>query len=381
MKTILFVDHGQGIGGAETLMLAIIQNLGPDLWQAHVACAPGPLAAAVTEKGIPVHLLPLPRLRRSPRFPWDWQKSARSLAKLASDIDAAVLHANTVRGALYAAAAARLAGRPLLWHMHDFWLAEAEPSHKSWDRRGKQLLCSAATAVVAISQAVADQLPCQSKTTVVHNGVEVSQFEKDTDGQAFRLRFGIPIDAPLAGMVGRLRPWKGQEAFLRTAERIHQVLPTAWFVVVGGDPFAIRDDYQQHLQQMATDLGIGQQLIFTGQISDVQSALAAMDVFVHPGQPEPFGLVNIEAMAMAKPVVAFAHGALPEIVVDGKTGLLVSSGDEQGLGQAITGLLDQPQLAGALGNAGRAQVEQHFTIQQTVRGIERVYGQILNYEV
>ncbi len=81
---------------------------------------------------------------------------------------------------------------------------------------------------------------------------------------------------------------------------------------------------------------------------------------------------------MAKPVVAFAHGALPEIVVNGETGLLVSPGDEQGMALALAKLLDEPDLALAMGKAGRSRVEQHFTIEQTVRGIEQVYEQIVN---
>ena len=83
-------------------------------------------------------------------------------------------------------------------------------------------------------------------------------------------------------------------------------------------------------------------------------------------------------MAMAKPVVAFAHGALPEIVVNGETGILVPPGDEQRMVQALARLLDNPQLAIEMGRAGRKRVEQHFTIQQTVRGIEQVYEQVLS---
>ena len=378
MPSILYVDHAEGVGGAEQLLLLILKHLDHNRWQPHLACPPGPFAAAAMAQGTPVHLVPLPRLRRSARFPLDWQGVARSLARLARDLDVALLHANTVRAAIYTAPAAKLTQRPFLWHMHDFWLGENRPDRSAPDRWGKQLLCGLSAQVIANSRAVANNLPCSDQVTVIHNGIETDWFEQETDGEAFRRQYNIPEGVPVVGMVGRLRPWKGQEAFLHAAARIKQALPTTHFLVVGGNPFQTDGDYANRLRTLTATLGASDQVIFTGQLPDVRPALAAMDVFVHPGQPEPFGLVNIEAMAMAKPIVAFAHGALPEIIVNGETGLLVLPGDEQGMVQALAKLLDEPQLAIEMGEAGRERVEQHFTIQQTVRGIEQVYAQALS---
>jgi len=102
------------------------------------------------------------------------------------------------------------------------------------------------------------------------------------------------------------------------------------------------------------------------------------DIFVHSGDPEPFGLVNVEAMTRAKPVVAFAHGALPEIVVNGETGLLVPAGDENTLSEAVITLLRDPTRRVAMGLAGRRRVEQQFTIADTVRGVEAVLDAVLD---
>ncbi len=103
-----------------------------------------------------------------------------------------------------------------------------------------------------------------------------------------------------------------------------------------------------------------------------------MDIFVHPGQPEPFGLVNIEAMAMARPVVAFAHGALPEIVVHGQTGLLVPPGDVIALANAVRTLLADPEQRRAMGCAGRERVETHFTIQRVAHEVEAALQKVLD---
>lgn len=358
-------------------MLLLLQYLDRAKWQPHLACAPGKLADRAMRIGVPCHLTNLPRLRRSPRFLVDWGQSARQLARLAHQIKAEAIYANTVRAALYAAPAARLAKRPFLWHMRDFWLSETKPGHVWADTAVKRMLCASATQVIANSHAVAQHLPCVGKTAVVHNGIEVDSFDRDLDGRPFRTQYAIPDDAPLVGMVGRLRPWKGQIPFLHMAAHILRQQPMCYFVIVGGANFAVHDDYPQQMQNLARELGIGERVIFTGGLDDVQPPLAALDVFVHPGEPEPFGLVNIEAMAMAKPVVAFAHGALPEIVQDGVTGLLIPPGDIPVLAAAVISLLEDVEKRQQMGHNGRARAETHFTIQRTAQEVSGIMCQVL----
>ena len=101
----------------------------------------------------------------------------------------------------------------------------------------------------------------------------------------------------------------------------------------------MEDDYQANLKKLCSQLGLDDRVHWTGQVSDVRPALESMDIFVSPGAPEGFGLVNVEAMAMGKPVVAYAHGALPDIVAQDRTGLQVTPGDEAGLADAVLRLL------------------------------------------
>lgn len=371
-RTVLFVDHAPVLGGAEQSLMLLFQYLDRAEWQPHLACTPGILAQRAMRQGVPCHLCDLPRLRRSPRFTADWLRSTRRLAKLAHQIEAQAIYANTVRAALYAAPAAKLARRPFLWHMRDFWLSETKPRHVWADTAVKQLLCRAANQVIANSHAVAQQLPCAGKTAVVHNGIEVNKFDPGLDGRPFRAQYGIPEDAPLVGMVGRLRPWKGQLPFLHMAAHILRQQPEVYFVVVGGANFAVEDDYARQVNHLARELGIAGQVIFTGMLDDVRPPLAALDIFVHPGEPEPFGLVNIEAMAMGRPIVAFAHGALPEIVQDSATGLLTPPGDIPALAEAVISLLADGEKRRHMGGNGRIRAENHFTIQRTVREVGEV---------
>ncbi len=309
-RRVLFLDHAPVIGGAERSLLLLLSHLDKDIWRPHLAGMPGHLVTEADGLGFPTHLLHFRRLRNSPRILFDWANGARAITRLVDQIGAQILVANTVRAALYAAPAARLANKPLIWHMRDFWLSETRPRLPGLDRLGKKALCLSARAVIANSRAVAAQLPCENRITVVHNGIDPQDFNPHLDGNSFRRQYQIGADTPLVGMVGRLRPWKGQQRFLDMASTIVRQLPQARFVIVGGEPFGVKDDYGDRLKTRASVLGLDSILAFTGHVGDVRPALAAMDVFVHPGDPEPFGLVILEAMAMQKPIVAFDHGAL-----------------------------------------------------------------------
>lgn len=374
---ILFVDHAPALGGAEHSLLLILQHLDQEQWQPHLACSQGALAENAAKAGIFYHVVELPRLRRSGRFPWDWRRTVQQLAKLAQQLDVAVFYANTVRAAMYTASAARLAKRPFIWHMRDFWLTENKPDNTQVDALFKRWLCRAAARVITNSQAVANHLPCPDKINVVLNGIDVSHYDPARRGVTFKKRYEIPDDVPIVGMVGRLRPWKGQARFLQMAAQVKQRFPDVYFVIVGGSPFAIADDYPQQLQQLAADLDLTERILFTGHLDDVRPALAAMTIFVHPGEPEPFGLVNVEAMALGKPVVALGHGALSEIVMPGETGLLVLPGDKNGLAQAAISLLLAPAQRERLGQAGRERVLSHFTIQRTTAEIEAIMAEVI----
>jgi glycosyltransferase involved in cell wall biosynthesis len=373
---LLFVDHAAALGGAEHSLLMILERLDRAHWAPHLACRPGSLAERAAALGIPVHLTPQPRLRRSLSALLDLGKGVRALAKVAHETDAKLLVANTVRAAFYAAPAAHLARIPFVWYRRDFWLGESQPRLPWADTLVKALLGAASARVIANSRATLRRHPLRRKIVVVPNGVQVQRYDPTLDGAPFRAAHGIPAAAPLLGMVGRLSPIKGQDRFLRVLAQALAKEPEVWGVIVGG-PLFEQQDYEASLHRRAGELGIAERVVFTGQLDDPRPALAALDVFVQPGDPEAFGLVNIEAMAMAKPVVAFAHGALPEIVVDGQTGTLAPPGDEAALAQATLALLRDPALRARMGMAGRRRVTRRFAVERTVRALEAILAQLV----
>ncbi len=380
-RPVLFVDHAVALGGAERSLLLLMTFLDHSRWQPHLIAAPGLLSEEAGKAGIPVHTLELPRLRGSSRSLLDLWNGAVSISHIAKEAGAALIHSNTVRATAYAGLAARLASLPFVWHMRDYWLTEAEPTTKWADRLGKFIFCRMATGVLSNSHAVAGHLPCSAKLSVLHNGIDLSHFDPVHIAANNRADLceaaGFPSAAPIVGMVGRARPLKGQDIFLQMAGQLAATVPDCRFLVVGGDPFQVDDDYEARLMAMCSQLGLDDRVHWTGQLEDVRPALEAMDIFVNPGVPEGFGLVNVEAMAMGKPVIAFAHGPLPEIVAHEETGLLVPPGDVAALAESVSRLLQEPVLSRRMGRAGRRRVEQQFSIERTVAGLESFYEQLM----
>lgn len=372
VNRILFVDHADGLGGAEHSLLLLMSHLDKTKWEPHLACVNGRLAQAAQALHISTHIISVPRLRRSRHFLNNWIAGIKTIRNLAKSIDANILYANTIRATIYTCPAATTIRHPFIWHMRDFWLSESKPKRTWLDTAVKKIICTQSTQIIANSSAVAAHLPCPDKVNVVPNGIEIPKFNPHMDGSLFRSKYHIPTEAPLVGMVGRLRPWKGQATFLQMAAQLKQTWPYCHFVIVGGSTFDMNDGYPQQLEQLTQTLALRNRVTFTGALDDVRPALAAMNIFVHPGEPEPFGLVNVEAMAMAKPVVAFNHGALPEIVIDGETGLLVEAGNVAALAQAISSLLENPAKSEQMGQHGRRRVETHFTIQNTAQAIDSI---------
>ena len=164
------------------------------------------------------------------------------------------------------------------------------------------------------------------KLAHVPNGIDTAAFAAaEADRPAVRAALGIAPDAPVIGTVGRLAEVKQQGVLIRAFARIIPAFPTARLVLVGDGPL------RAELEGLARSLGLGGAVLFAGYQPNPERYLAAMDVFVLPSRAEAMPLVIPEAWAAGRPVVASRVGGIPELIEDGKTGLLVEPGDVDGL--------------------------------------------------
>lgn len=354
------------MGGAEHSLLLLLRHLDPERFRPVLACTEGPLAVAARRAGHDVRTIGMPKIRGKSSAARDLPAGVLALATIARQARARIVHSNVMRASFYAAGAARLTGRPLVWHVRDI-------HRESWYLR---FMCALSRRAIAISEAVAAPIPCRYLVRVVPNGLDLAPYAS-ADGARFRTDIGVRDAEVLIGIVGRIWPWKGQQTFLDAAAHIAPEYPNARFAVMGDVLFPSDHDFLADLKTQATRLGLGDRVIFTGHRADIPDVMAGLDILVQASDAEPFGRVLIEAMAAARPVAAFRDGGVPEIVVDGETGLLVPAGDVPGLAAAMAALAADPARRVALGAAGRQRVEQHFTAEQTARGVEAVYAEIL----
>jgi glycosyltransferase involved in cell wall biosynthesis len=177
-------------------------------------------------------------------------------------------------------------------------------------------------------------------------------------------------EGPIVGVVARLVDQKGVDVLLDALPAVVTRHPAAHLVVVGDGPL------RRHLGAQTRRLGLDRWVTFAGWIDEASAVVAACDVIVVPSRWEGFGLIALEAMAAARPVVASEVGALPEIVVDRQTGLLVPAGDAPALAGALNALLDDPGRAAGLGEAGFRRLVEHFPAERMVHGTLEVYAAV-----
>jgi glycosyltransferase involved in cell wall biosynthesis len=150
------------------------------------------------------------------------------------------------------------------------------------------------------------------------------------------------------------------------------------FFIVGGALFG-ELEYEQHIRTLTEALGLSEVVTFTGFRTDVLNVVSQMDLIVHASTTgEPFGQVIIEGMAAGKPVVATNGGGVPEIVEDGKTGILIPMKDHEAMAEAIIRIVGDSDFATSLGDRGRTRILNNFTLEHTARKIESVYHLMLS---
>lgn len=252
----------------------------------------------------------------------------------------------------------------------------------------------AADAIIAVSAAMRDDvLACYpdidpGRVVVVHNGVDTDEFRPDPGREAL-LRLGIDPDRPSVVFVGRITRQKGIEHLLAAAAAID---PAAQLVLFPSAPDTaeVGREMRARAKELAESRGSVLWLEEVIPRAELIQVFTNATVFVCPSVYEPFGLVNVEAMACGTAVVASAIGGIPEIVVDGETGLLVpfeaavgghpadSGRFASDLAGAINQLLADPEAARAMGAAGRARVLERFSWPAIAARTMDVYHSVLS---
>ncbi len=203
---------------------------------------------------------------------------------------------------------------------------------------------------------------------VIHYGLDPTSIQSDPDArQKLCTELGLHPKAPIVGSMCRLTEQKGLTYGIRAFWQMSEQVQGAHYVIGGDGPL------RQVLEQEAGGYGLRNRIHFLGWRDDNLSLMAAFDVLLMPSLWEGFGLVALEAMALAKPIIASAVSALPEIVVNGETGYLVAPADPTALAEPLLDLLGHPSHGRAMGENGRRRLESEFSAERMIRKTLEVY--------
>lgn len=387
-KKILYLEHNVDgtIGGSHICLLGICRYLDRSRWLP-VACfyQENALIPAFKELGVPVRILDpfkpwviATRKRRALSWatgilqsmvnflrmvafrPWYWVRVLR-----AEDIEAVHLN-NSCGGDVDLVIAAKLLRIPVIAHQRGF-----PPGFGRFERMlARRMDCIIAVSDVVKQHLVEVGIP-EGMVVRIHDGIELSRLQQSRPPAELRQELGLASGDLVVGMLGNVKHWKGQRVLVEAMPLILDRFPATRFVFVG----TVADDlYMKDLDARIEALGISDRAVFTGYRPDAIDLIAAMDVVVHASiEPEPFGLVVLEAMGKGVPVVATDLGGPKETVIDGAIGLLFKSGNPSSLAHAILRLLQNKFLRFSFGTAGANHVREHFSAQHNVRELEEIY--------
>lgn len=278
-----------------------------------------------------------------------------------------VIHGHIAHDYLLAALSAKLAGRGKLVITRHV-LFELNSLHSRMLRRVDR--------VIAVSQAVADSLHAFDPATVavIHNGIDLSRFTRQSGARDW-LQSSIKGDvrnSSIVGMVGHLAPIKGQEEFIRAAAIVGSQRTDVAFVIAGEDKSRTGEN-RLHMERLIKDLGLEGRVHLLGWVDDVPRLLSALDVLISPSRSEPFGLSIVEGMACGVPIIATRSEGAREILADGVTGQLLTTGNPEELAGAIISLLYDEEKRRRFVARALEVVRDRFALESMVRKTELVY--------
>jgi len=351
-------------GGAQEHVYSLLSRLDRTRYEPTViSLSSGSAERRIARLGIPVHVIEEP----------DDAIAVGVVTALLVDLRPEVVHNHMYRAELVgtrAAIALAEAGRPrpyVVGTVHSSRIRAAE------DREVLRRLTPRMDHLVAVSRAIeqkiAEERPSSVPVSLIYNGVDLVRYDHTDPCCTLREEYGLPEDAQIVGVVARLEPEKGHPTLLEAWPAVLARVPLARLLVVG------EGSRREALEEQAAALGIADTVVFTGRRDDVAAVTAALDIAVLPSYREAQGLTILEAMALSRPVVASAVGGIPEMIVDGQTGLLVPPHDAGALSAAITRLLTDHAYADMLARGGHDLVHERFCVELMVYAVEEIYDE------
>jgi len=366
-------------GGMKEHVLALARGL---VARGHEVEFAAPATSEITEaartSGFTVFDIPLV----GPLNPVQDPRAVRALARIIHDGRYDIVHAHGFKAGFIGRLAVRTAGGglgPFIVTAHNHVLTRTDtPAAARWRYRTvERSLERYVTRYIAVSESIARELldaynlPAE-KVAVVRNGVDVTPFLAEQDCASARVSLGVPADVPVVGLAARFSAQKGLRDLVAATPELIRRVPGVRVVIGGSGPL------ESELRSQAMALGVTDAVVWPGHVLNMPRFLSALDVFVSPATTEAFGIALIEAAAAGVPTVATRVGGVPEVILDGETGLLVAPHDPTALAGAVAGLLDDRRTAVKLAEHARRRAIMEYSPDSMVEGTLAVYADALH---
>lgn len=406
MTNILYITHTPPNVGGPTLSLRyLLQHLDRQRFKPMgLFSAPSETARLFDQLNVPLVYLKLPRyihndseiltpirLRSCALMALSFLPDPR-LARILRDLRIDLVHLNT-SVLVSAALTCRLLRIPVVWHVR-----ETVP-HGLWGIRRtilSSIINRCADAIICISEDEAEPFAGNPGVHIIYNAVDLDQFNPaHTRPDRIRREFGLTADTSVVGYVASITHFKGIYEFVEAAELILQAYqgPVKFMVVGSARPshrygrnvwerilnrIGLYVDCQQELERLLAEKGLESHLVLIGERTDTPDLISAMDIVTFPSRLRSIGRAAIEAAALGKPVVATNEGRRTQIVQDKSTGLLVPLRNSKELASAILYLLEHPDKAQRMGQAGYQHARRNFDSRLHAQRVMQVYEQVLS---
>lgn len=368
---VLHVIGGGELGGAEMHILNLLTHMDRERFEVRLCCLfPEPFVQVARANGIATDAVVM-RHKLNIGIVDNLMEIIRG-----HQID--IVHTHGVRANLVGRLAAKLAGiKHIVTTVHSV-LEQDYPSFfaRQVNRLMERITINSVERFVTVSDLLKQDLVGHGipavKITTIYNGVNLAAFRQERVTGDVRKDLGIDPDVPVLGMIARFHPVKGHRFFLEAAKTISRVRPACRFLLVGSG------QYRSEVEAMVKQLGLREQVIFTGYREDIVDVLHSLDILVISSLSEGFGLTAIEAMAMKVPVVATRVGGLPEIIKHGSNGILVPPAEGQAIAQAVLDLLANPEDSRAMAARAFEHVRENFSVEIMAKNTEQLYCSLMS---
>jgi glycosyltransferase involved in cell wall biosynthesis len=369
-RRVLYVAWAPFFSGAERALLLTLRSLDPTRYTPCVlAGTEGEFACQVRALGIPCQVAPLRALDR--RQPIAGLMSIAAVLKSAVRHRVSLIHANEAPSFEPAGYAARMMRLPSVTHIR---FPDSAKGHGWFLRSGfsRALFVSQALLTHALDQA---RDVFEGRAEVLHDCVEPQAPWSAEEAIQCRRELDLPEDRVIVAMTGQIAEVKGIWDFVEAARILASRESEPIFVVLGDD-LKTEGKTRRAMEDRVSALGLSARFKFLGFRRDAPRMVQAFDIIAVPSHVEPLGNATLEAMAAGRPVVGSRVGGIPEMLVDGETGLLVPPSDPLALANAIARLVHEPALRSAMSLAARGRARETFGIDVHGRHLQAHYDRL-----